>query len=105
MKVIVYADFNCVYSYLASQRADRLTREGTAEVDWRGVEHLPRLSSLLWPADPINPHLASPDLPISLLNDPEPMRIIRRAGSYPLTATRHPRRHAPRRSAPAGPGR
>jgi hypothetical protein len=43
VKVIVYADFNCVYSYLASQRADRLTREGTAEVDWRGVEHLPRL--------------------------------------------------------------
>jgi predicted DsbA family dithiol-disulfide isomerase len=43
VKVIVYADFNCVYCYLASQRADRLTREGTAEVDWRAVEHLPRL--------------------------------------------------------------
>ena len=43
MKVIVYADFNCVYCFLASQRADRLTREGTAEVDWRAVEHLPRL--------------------------------------------------------------
>ena len=43
MKVIVYADFNCMSCYLASQRADRLTREGTAEVDWRAVEHLPRL--------------------------------------------------------------
>ena len=172
MKVIVYADFNCVYSYLASQRADRLTREGTAEVDWRGVEHLPRLpvtgyqprpgqaqpggeagkddlaeatrlalpgeqlpagppsvisntraavsayaeavadsiqdrlrlrlfeaiwaqgrnmssaydvrrvvTGLLWPADPIYPHLVSPDLPISLLHDPEPMRIVRREGA------------------------
>ena len=43
MKVIVYADFNCVYCFLASQRADRLTREGIAEIDWRAVEHLPRL--------------------------------------------------------------
>ena len=43
VKVIVYADFDGVYSFLASQRADRLTREGTAEVDWRAVEHLPRL--------------------------------------------------------------
>ena len=171
MKVIVYADFNCVYSYLASQRADRLTREGTAEVDWRGVEHLPRLpvtgyqprpgqaqpggeaglddlaearrlalpgeqlpagppavisntraavsayaeavadgiadrlrlrlfeaiwaqgrnmssaydvrrviAGLLWPADPIYPHLVSPDLPSTLLHDPDPMRIVRREG-------------------------
>jgi DSBA-like thioredoxin domain len=171
VKVIVYADFNCVYCYLASQRADRLTREGTAEVDWRAVEHLPRLSvtgyqprpgqaqpggeagpddlaearrlalpgeqlpagppsvvsntraavsayaeavadgiqdrlrlrlfeaiwargrnmssaydvrrvvtGLLWPADPIYPHLVSPDLPNTLLHDPEPMRIVRREG-------------------------
>ena len=43
VKVIVYADFNCVYCFLASQRADRLTREGIAEIDWRAVEHLPRL--------------------------------------------------------------
>ena len=171
MKVIVYADFNCVYCYLASQRADRLTREGTAEVDWRAVEHLPRLpvtgykprpgeaqpggeagegdlaeaarlalpgeqlpagppavisntraavsahaeaitdgiqdrlrlrlfesiwaqgrnmssaydvrrvvAALLWPADPIYPHLVSPDLPTPVLHDPDPMRIVRREG-------------------------
>ena len=171
MKVIVYADFNCVYCFLASQRADRLAREGTAEVDWRAVEHLPRLpvtgyrprpgeaqpgsvgaqddlaeaaqlalpgeqlpagppavisntraavsayaeaitdgiqdrlrlrlfesiwaqgrnissaydvrrvvAALLWPADPIYPHLVSPDLPTPVLHDPDPMRIVRREG-------------------------
>jgi len=171
VKVIIYADFNCVFCYLASQRADRLMREGTAQVDWRAVEHLPRLpvsgykprpgelqpgdaggeddmteaarlalpderlptslpavisntraavsayaeaitdgiqdrlrlrlfesiwaqgrnmssaqevrrvvTGLVWPADPIYPHLVSPDLPISLLHDPDPMRIVRREG-------------------------
>lgn len=39
MTVIAYGDFNCPYSYLASQRVDRLTRLGIAEVDWRAVEH------------------------------------------------------------------
>jgi hypothetical protein len=173
VKVIVYADFNCVYCFLASQRADRLTREGTAEVDWRAVEHLPRLpvtgykprpgeaqpggeageddlaeaarlalpgehlpagppavisntraavsayaeaitdgiqdrlrlrlfesiwaqgrnmssaydvrrvvAALLWPADPIYPHLVSPDLPTPVLHDPT------RCGSYAGKAAR-----------------
>jgi hypothetical protein len=38
------------------------------------------VTGLLWPADPIFPHLISPDLPSSLLHDPDPMRIERREG-------------------------
>ncbi len=38
MAVIVYGDFNCPYSDLASQRVDLLKRLG-AEMDWRAVEH------------------------------------------------------------------
>lgn len=38
MTVTVYGDFNCPYSYLASQRADLLKQLG-AEMDWRAVEH------------------------------------------------------------------
>ena len=38
------------------------------------------LTDLLWPADPIEPHLVSPDLPSTLLHDPDPMRIVRREG-------------------------
>ncbi len=43
MHLIVYGDFNCPYSYLASQRADTLARLGDAEVEWRAVEHDPGL--------------------------------------------------------------
>jgi hypothetical protein len=39
MDVIIYGDFNCPYSFLASQRADRLVRSGEAAVEWRAVEH------------------------------------------------------------------
>src|SRR5512146_3394099 len=42
MTVIIYGDFNCPYSYLASQRAGRLRAAGVA-VDWRAVEHDRRL--------------------------------------------------------------
>jgi len=43
MRLVVYGDFNCPYSYLASQRTDALERLGQ-RVDWYAVEHEPRLS-------------------------------------------------------------
>ena len=39
MTVIVYGDFNCPYSCLASQRTDELNRTATEMVGWRAVEH------------------------------------------------------------------
>lgn len=42
MRLIIYGDFNCPYSYLASQRASALRRLGH-RVDWYAVEHDPRL--------------------------------------------------------------
>jgi DSBA-like thioredoxin domain-containing protein len=50
MRFIVYGDFNCPYSYLASQRVDALLRLGRVEVDWRAVEHDPWLSMTGTPA-------------------------------------------------------
>ncbi|WP_396448360.1 DsbA family protein [Actinomadura sp.] len=43
MRYVVYGDFNCPYSYLASLRVDELVRRGAAEVEWRAVEHDPKL--------------------------------------------------------------
>jgi hypothetical protein len=37
--MIVYGDFNCPYSYLASQRVDALVNRRFARVEWRAVEH------------------------------------------------------------------
>lgn len=52
MRLIVYGDVNCPYSYLASQRVDALRRLGRAEVDWRAVEHDPTLSMTGTPSAP-----------------------------------------------------
>jgi hypothetical protein len=37
MKIVIYGDFGCPYSYLASLRADALLESGVAEIDWRAV--------------------------------------------------------------------
>ncbi|GAA1830142.1 DsbA family oxidoreductase [Actinomadura chokoriensis] len=43
MAYVVYGDYNCPYSYLASLRVDELVRRGGSGVEWRAVEHDPRL--------------------------------------------------------------
>ena len=40
--IVIYGDFNCPYSYLASLRADRFVAAGV-DVEWRTVEHAPSL--------------------------------------------------------------
>jgi hypothetical protein len=50
MNLIVYADFNCPYSCLASARADALIDLGLAEVEWRAVEHDPTIPR---PSEPV----------------------------------------------------
>ena len=44
LELIVYGDFNCPFSALASARAGRLERLGRASVDWRAVEHAPDIA-------------------------------------------------------------
>ncbi|TDT15644.1 putative DsbA family dithiol-disulfide isomerase [Ilumatobacter fluminis] len=41
--LVVYGDFNCPYSALASERAARLEQHGAARVEWRCVEHDPSI--------------------------------------------------------------
>jgi hypothetical protein len=41
--LIVYGDFNCPFSALASARVHRLEQLGRARVDWRAVEHAPEI--------------------------------------------------------------
>lgn len=51
MKLVIYGDFNCPYSYLASVRADVLAARGLAEIDWRAVEHDTDIAVPTVPAD------------------------------------------------------
>ena len=39
VQLIIYGDFNCPFSAVASSRAAVLEQRGDAEVDWRAVEH------------------------------------------------------------------
>lgn len=50
MHLVVYGDFNCPYSCLASTRADALLDAGIAEIEWRAVEHDPALPTPSRPA-------------------------------------------------------
>lgn len=50
MKLVVYVDFNCPYSALASARGDELVRRGRAEIEWKAVQHEPDIPSEGQPA-------------------------------------------------------
>jgi hypothetical protein len=39
MQLVIYGDFNCPFSALASSRVARLEQAGAAHVDWRAVAH------------------------------------------------------------------
>jgi predicted DsbA family dithiol-disulfide isomerase len=54
--LVVYGDFNCPYSYLASARADVLRSQSRADVEWRAVEHDPAIPR---PSRPVDAELAS----------------------------------------------
>jgi 2-hydroxychromene-2-carboxylate isomerase len=53
--IVLYGDFNCPYSVLASARVDRLLDRGM-EVEWRAVEHHPDLPV---PGLPLTPKVAA----------------------------------------------
>jgi hypothetical protein len=46
--LILYGDFNCPYSYLASARADHLVARGLVTLEWRAVEHAPSIPKTGW---------------------------------------------------------
>jgi hypothetical protein len=41
VRIVVYGDFSCAYSYVASLLADQLLRSGTVGIDWRAVGRHP----------------------------------------------------------------
>lgn len=43
VRLVMYGDFNCPYSALASRRASTLEQRGELTVDWRAVEHDPSI--------------------------------------------------------------
>ena len=55
MELVIYGDFNCPYSCLASARAKALAERGIAAVEWRAVEHD---QSIPAPSEPVDGDLA-----------------------------------------------
>jgi predicted DsbA family dithiol-disulfide isomerase len=54
MELVIYGDFNCPFSALASARAARLAAAGIAQVEWRAVAHdleIPARGAVPAPAD------------------------------------------------------
>jgi predicted DsbA family dithiol-disulfide isomerase len=87
MELVVYGDFNCPYSCLASARATVLVERGIAAVDWRAVEHDPGIPV---PSEPVGSELATMldrevDEVRRLLRDGERF-TIRRPPVHPNTA-------------------
>lgn len=51
MELVIYGDFNCPFSALASDRAARLEGTGRVIVEWRAVEHDPSIPAEGRPVD------------------------------------------------------
>jgi hypothetical protein len=87
MNLVIYADFNCPYSCLASARADGLLRRGLAAVEWRAVEHDPAIPR---PSEPVEGEvLAMLDREVAQvrsLAQPDEAFPIRRPAVHPNTA-------------------
>lgn len=72
--MVIYGDFNCPFSAVASRRADRLVEAGRLRVDWRAVEHDPTIGPHETPLTPEQRAAFEHELVqiASLLGDDEP---------------------------------
>jgi predicted DsbA family dithiol-disulfide isomerase len=50
-RIVIYGDFNCPYSYLASSRADALLEQGRLDLEWRAVEQDQSIPRSGWPVE------------------------------------------------------
>jgi hypothetical protein len=65
-RVVLYGDFNCPWSYLASRRAALLAADGV-DVDWRAVEHdAPHRRASAEPGEADRPRREAPADPVRL---------------------------------------
>lgn len=51
LELVIYGDFNCPFSALASERARSLEAAGRAIIDWRAIEHDPAIPRSGSPVD------------------------------------------------------